>query len=75
MTDQQQQRHQQHLDVWFQSAKKGDVEMLYRLLQNKQVTSVNAQDLNHRTALYLAAKRGNESGVHALLDLGADPNW
>lgn len=62
------------LDLWFESAKKGDVETLCQLLEDNKITDVDVQDSNHHTALYLAAKRGKESCVTALLDLGADPN-
>lgn len=72
MTDRHQK--QQHLDVWFRSAKKGHVGTLCKLLRDKQVLDVNIQDLKHRTALYLAANRGKESCVTKLLVLGADPN-
>ena len=63
------------LDTWFQSAKKGDVETLCNLLEDKQVGKVDVQDRNRRTALYFAAREGQETGVSALLELGADPNW
>ena len=62
------------LDLWFESAKKGEVETLCNLLENRKITDVDVQDCNHHTALYLAAKRGRDFCVSALLDLGADPN-
>ena len=62
------------LDLWFESAKKGEMKTLCKLLEDNKITDVDVQDSNHRTALYLAAKRGRESCVTALLDLGADPN-
>ena len=62
------------LDLWFESAKKGEVKTLCKLLEDNKVTDVDVQDSNHRTALYLAAKRGRESCVTALLDLGANHN-
>ena len=61
-------------DLWFESARKGDVETLCRLLEDNKITDVDVEDSNHQTALYLAAKRGKESCVDALLDLGADLN-
>ena len=63
-----------NLDLWFESAKKGEVKTLCKLLEDNKITDVDVQDPSHRTALYLAAKRGRESCVTALLDLGADPN-
>ena len=63
-----------NLDLWFESAKKGEVKTLCKLLEDNKITDVDVQDSSHRTALYLAAKRGRESCVTALLDLGADPN-
>ena len=62
------------LDLWFESAKKGEVETLCKLLQDNKITDVDVQDCNHHTALYLAAKRGRDFCVTALLDLGANPN-
>ena len=46
------------LDVWFESAKKGEMKTLCKLLEDNKITDVDVQDSNHRTALYLAAKRG-----------------
>ena len=74
MTDRKQKQRQRHLDLWFQSAEVADVETMCKLLQNKQVTDAGVQDSDHCTALHLAAKRGKEACVAALLDLGADPN-
>ena len=62
------------LDLWFESARKGEVKTLCKLLEDNKITDVDVQDSNNRTALYLAAKRGRESCVTGLLDLGADPN-
>ena len=62
------------LDLWFESAKKGDVKTLCKLLEDNKITDVDVKDFNHHTALYLAAKRGKESCVDSLLDLGADLN-
>lgn len=62
------------LDLWFESARKGDVETLCKLMEDNKITDVDVEDFNHHTALYLAAKRGQESFVDALLDLGADIN-
>ena len=63
-----------NLDLWFKSAKKGDLETLCKLLEENKIADVDVQDSNNSTALSLAAERGKESCVRALLDLGADPN-
>lgn len=76
MTDRhrKQQSEKRYLDRWFESAERGDIETLSDLLKSKCVSDVNIQDHRNQTALYLAAKRGKESCVTKLLDLGADPN-
>ena len=61
-------------DLWFESAKKGDVDELRRLAAKPDIPSVDIQDQHYRTALFVAASRGHGACVEELLRRGADPN-
>ncbi|MGM0836978.1 MAG: ankyrin repeat domain-containing protein [Bacillota bacterium] len=57
----------------FTASAVGDEEYVRELLSNDSI-KVNALDSSGRSALYYAAKNGNEGIVQALLKNGADPN-
>ena len=61
-------------ELWFASAKKGDLKQLRRLRACADAPSTDTQDKRNRTALFLAASRGNSAYVQELLKQGADPN-
>eukprot|EP01065_Artemidia_motanka_P049763 TRINITY_DN8343_c0_g1_i1.p1 TRINITY_DN8343_c0_g1~~TRINITY_DN8343_c0_g1_i1.p1 ORF type:complete len:289 (+),score=71.25 TRINITY_DN8343_c0_g1_i1:48-914(+) len=68
---------------WFAAASRGDVDALTRLLESIAVgardhvafrAAVNSVDICGRSALYIAAERGDLKAVQLLLSVGSDPD-